>query len=49
MFGLTQGGGVITAMIGWLLVFAVLFAANEISRRFKWVGFMALVKVYSSP
>ncbi len=43
MFDLTQGGGVITAMIGWLLVFAALFAANEITRRFKWAGFTAFV------
>lgn len=43
MFDLTQGGGVVTAMIGWLLVFAALFAANEITRRFKWAGFTAFV------
>ena len=43
MFDLTQGGGVVTALLGWLLVFAALFAANEITRRFKWVGFAAFV------
>lgn len=43
MFDLTQGGGVITAIIGWLLVFSALFAANEITRRFKWIGFTAFV------
>ena len=43
MFDLTQGGGVVTALLGWLMVFAALFAANEVTRRFKWVGFAAFV------
>ncbi len=43
MFDFTQGGGVVTAILGFLLVFAALFAANEITRRFKWIGFTAFV------
>jgi len=43
MFDFTQGGGVVTAILGWLMVFAALFAMNEFTRRFKWVGFTAFV------
>ena len=43
MFDFTQGGGVVTAILGWLMVFAALFALNEVTRRFKWVGFAAFV------
>lgn len=43
MFDFTQGGGVVTAILGWLMVFAALFALNEFTRRFKWVGFAAFV------
>jgi len=43
MFDFTQGGGVITALLGWLMVFAALFSLNEFTRRFKWVGFAAFV------
>ncbi len=43
MFDFTQGGGVVTAILGWLMVFAALFTLNEFTRRFKWVGFTAFV------
>ena len=43
MFDFSQGGGVITAILGWLMVFAALFGLNEFTRRFKWVGFAAFV------
>ncbi len=43
MFDFSQGGGAVTAILGWLLVFAALFAANEFTRRFKWAGFTAFV------
>lgn len=33
------GGGVGTAIIGWLIAFAGLFICNELGRRYKWVGF----------
>lgn len=39
VFSNPSGGTLITAILGWLLVFSALFAANEVTRRFKWVGF----------
>ena len=38
-----SGTTLVTAILGWLLVFAALFATNELTRRFKWVGFAAFV------
>lgn len=43
MFDFSQGGGIVTAILGWLMVFAALFSLNEFTRRFKWVGFTAFV------
>jgi hypothetical protein len=40
-FANANGGNIISAILAWLLVFAALFAANEFTRRFKWVGFAA--------
>ncbi|MGI5985929.1 MAG: hypothetical protein GXY01_01340 [Clostridiales bacterium] len=39
----SNGGTIVTAILAWLVVFAALFAANEFTRRFKWVGFAAFV------
>ena len=43
MFTFTDGTSVISGILVWLLVFAALFCFNEVSRRFKWVGFAAFV------
>ncbi len=36
-----NGGTIISAILAWLLVFAALFSLNEVTRRFKWIGFAA--------
>lgn len=36
-----NGGTIISAILAWLLVFAALFCLNEVTRRFKWIGFAA--------
>ena len=43
VFNNADGGTVVTAILMWLVVFAALFAVNEFTRRFKWVGFTAFV------
>jgi len=43
VFNNADGGTVVTAILMWLVVFAALFAINEFTRRFKWVGFTAFV------
>lgn len=43
MFTFTEGTSAISAILVWLLVFASLFAFNEVARRFKWAGFAAFV------
>ena len=42
-FNYAQGATVVSSILVWLLVFAALFALNEVSRRFKWVGFAFFV------
>ena len=37
------GGSFITSLLACLLVFAALFALNEVTRRNKWAGFCAFV------
>jgi len=43
VFDNANGGTMISAILSWLVVFAALFALNEFTRRFKWVGFAAFV------
>ena len=43
VFSNADGGTIVTAVLMWLVVFAALFAVNEFTRRFKWVGFAAFV------
>lgn len=43
VFNNADGGTIVTAILMWLVVFAALFAVNEFTRRFKWVGFAAFV------
>lgn len=43
MFTFTTGSSAIEVWLMLLLVFAALFALNEVTRRFKWVGFAAFV------
>lgn len=38
-FNYAEGATVISSLLVWLCVFAALFAMNEATRRFKWVGF----------
>ena len=42
-FNYAQGATVVSSLLVWLLVFAALFALNEVSRRFKAVGFAFFV------
>lgn len=43
VFDNVNGGTMITAVLAWLVVLAALFTLNEVTRRFKWVGFAAFV------
>lgn len=43
MFVFTEGVPAILVLLVWVGVFLSLFAANEVSRRFKWVGFGCFV------
>lgn len=43
VFDNVNGGTMITAILAWLVVLAALFTLNEVTRRFKWVGFTAFV------
>lgn len=43
MFVFTEGVPAILVLLVWIGVFISLFAANEVSRRFKWVGFVCFV------
>jgi hypothetical protein len=43
MFTFSGGASDISVILVWLLVFAALFCFNEVSRRFKWVGFGSFV------
>lgn len=42
-FNYAQGATLVSSLLIWLLVFSALFALNEVSRRFKWVGFFCFV------
>lgn len=43
MFVFTQGVPTLLVLLVWLGVFVSLFGLNEVTRRFKWVGFSAFV------
>ena len=43
MFVFTESVPTILVWLVWIGVFISLFAANELSRRFKWVGFGCFV------
>ncbi len=43
VFDNASGGTIVTAILAWLVVFAALFCLNEVTRRFKWIGFAAFV------
>ena len=40
-FNYAEGADVVSSLLVWLCVFSALFALNEVTRRFKWVGFGA--------
>ena len=40
-FNYAEGADVVSSLLVWLCVFSALFAFNEVTRRFKWVGFGA--------
>jgi hypothetical protein len=42
-FNYAEGATTISVLLMWLLVFAALFAANEVSRRWKTMGFVCFV------
>ena len=42
-FNFADGATLVTSLLVWLLVFSALFALNEVSRRFQWVGFACFV------
>jgi len=42
-FNFAEGATVVSSLLVWLCVFSALFALNELSRRFKWVGFSFFV------
>jgi len=42
-FNYAEGATLVSSLLIWLLVFSALFALNEVSRRFKWVGFFCFV------
>ncbi|QPL05502.1 MULTISPECIES: DUF5692 family protein [Actinomyces] len=42
-FNYDAGASAIEVWLVWILVFAALFGFNEVTRRFKWVGFAAFV------
>ena len=42
-FNFAEGATVVSSLLVWLCVFSALFALNEVSRRFKWVGFFFFV------
>ena len=43
MFAFYEGVPTALVLLVWLCVFVSLFALNEVTRRFKWVGFSAFV------
>ncbi len=42
-FNFAEGATVVSSLLVWLCVFSALFALNELTRRFKWVGFAFFV------
>jgi hypothetical protein len=42
-FNYAEGTTAVLSWLVWLGVFAVLFLFNEVSRRFKWVGFLSFI------
>jgi hypothetical protein len=42
-FNYAEGASFATVWLMWLVVFAALFVANELSRRFKWIGFFCFI------
>ncbi|MCX7773464.1 MAG: DUF5692 family protein [Clostridia bacterium] len=42
-FNVAAGANIVPTLLVWLCVLAALFAANELTRRFKWVGFAVFV------
>ena len=42
-FNYAEGATLLSSLLVWLLVLSALFALNEVSRRFKWVGFFCFV------
>ena len=42
-FNFADGATLVISLLVWLLVFSALFALNEVSRRFQWVGFACFV------